>query len=48
VLVNPQILHEAGMPLAAVTAAACISAVFGSFMMGIFARYPIAFAPGMG
>jgi adenine/guanine/hypoxanthine permease len=48
VLVNPQVLHEAGMPLAAVTAAACIAAAFGSFTMGIFARYPIALAPGMG
>jgi len=48
VLVNPQILHEAGMPLAAVTAATCISAAFGSFMMGVLARYPIALAPGMG
>jgi len=48
VLVNPQILHEAGMPLAAVTAATCISAAFGSFMMGALARYPIALAPGMG
>ncbi|HTQ54649.1 MAG TPA: NCS2 family permease [Bryobacteraceae bacterium] len=48
VFVNPQILHEAGMPLAAVTAATCLSAAFGSFMMGIVARYPIALAPGMG
>jgi AGZA family xanthine/uracil permease-like MFS transporter len=48
VFVNPAILHEAGMPLAAVTAATCISAAFGSFMMGIVARYPIALAPGMG
>jgi AGZA family xanthine/uracil permease-like MFS transporter len=31
-----------------VTAATCISAAFGSFMMGIVARYPIALAPGMG
>lgn len=48
VLVNPSILHEAGMPLAAVTAATCISAAFGSLIMGIVARYPIALAPGMG
>ncbi len=48
VFVNPSILHEAGMPLAAVTAATCISAAFGSLMMGIGARYPIALAPGMG
>jgi len=48
VLVNPAILHDAGMPLAAVTAATCLSAAFGSIFMGVFARYPIALAPGMG
>ncbi len=48
VFVNPAILHEAGMPLAAVTAATCVSAAAGSFLMGAFARYPIALAPGMG
>src|SRR5471032_3053922 len=48
VFVNPAILHEAGMPLAAVTAATCLSAAAGSFLMGGFARYPIALAPGMG
>jgi AGZA family xanthine/uracil permease-like MFS transporter len=48
VFVNPAILHETGMPLAAVTAATCLSAAVGSFLMGGFARYPIALAPGMG
>jgi adenine/guanine/hypoxanthine permease len=48
VLVNPSILKDAGMPLAAVTAATCLSAAFGSILMGIVARYPIALAPGMG
>ncbi len=48
VLVNPAILAAAGMPLAAVTAATCLSAAFGSIMMGVVARYPIALAPGMG
>ncbi len=48
VFVNPAILHEAGMPLAAVTAATCFSAAFGSVLMGVLARYPIALAPGMG
>ncbi len=48
VFVNPSILHETGMPLAAVTAATCISAAIGSFLMGAYARYPIALAPGMG
>jgi AGZA family xanthine/uracil permease-like MFS transporter len=48
VLVNPSILAAAGMPLAAVTAATCLSAAFGSILMGVVARYPIALAPGMG
>jgi AGZA family xanthine/uracil permease-like MFS transporter len=48
VLVNPSILAAAGMPLSAVTAATCLSAAFGSILMGIIARYPIALAPGMG
>jgi AGZA family xanthine/uracil permease-like MFS transporter len=48
VLVNPNILHETGMPLAAVTAATCLSAGFASILMGVFARYPLALAPGMG
>jgi AGZA family xanthine/uracil permease-like MFS transporter len=48
VFVNPSILHEAGMPIAAVTAATCLAASIGSILMGAFARYPIALAPGMG
>jgi AGZA family xanthine/uracil permease-like MFS transporter len=48
VFVNPSILKDAGMPLPAVFAATCISAAVGSLLMGAFARYPIALAPGMG
>jgi AGZA family xanthine/uracil permease-like MFS transporter len=48
VLVNPAILAAAGMPLAAVTAATCLSAAFASILMGVVARYPLALAPGMG
>lgn len=48
VLVNPAILSEAGVPVAAATAATCISAAFASLLMGVVARYPIALAPGMG
>jgi adenine/guanine/hypoxanthine permease len=48
VLVNPAILAQAGIPLPAVTAATCLSAAFGSILMGVIARYPIALAPGMG
>src|SRR5579862_9031608 len=48
VFVNPSILHQTGMPLAAVTAATCLSAAAGSLLMGALAKYPIALAPGMG
>src|SRR5450432_473969 len=48
VFVNPSILHETGMPFEAVVAATCFCAAFGSILMGAFARYPIALAPGMG
>jgi AGZA family xanthine/uracil permease-like MFS transporter len=48
IFVNPSILSQAGMSAAAVTAATCLSAAFGSLMMGFLARYPIALAPGMG
>src|SRR5579862_8604921 len=48
VFVNPSILKDAGMPLPAVFAATCIAAAIGTLMMGAFARYPIALAPGMG
>lgn len=48
IFVNPAILAEAGMPLAAVTAATCLASAAGCFLMGGLARYPIALAPGMG
>ena len=48
VFVNPSILKDAGMPVAAVFAATCLSAAFATILMGAFARYPIALAPGMG
>src|SRR5580692_8297888 len=48
IFVNPSILHDAGMPLGGVTAATCLAAAMGSLLMGAFARYPIALAPGMG
>ena len=48
IFVNPAILHETGMPLTAVVVATCLCAAFGSLLMGILARYPIALAPGMG
>jgi len=48
VLVNLAILSSAGVPIHAATAATCLSAAFGSLLMGVVARYPIALAPGMG
>jgi AGZA family xanthine/uracil permease-like MFS transporter len=48
IVVNPAILGEAGLPVAAVAAATCLSAGIASIMMGLFANYPLALAPGMG
>ncbi|MET0238493.1 MAG: NCS2 family permease [Sphingobium sp.] len=48
VLVNPAILGQAGMPVAAVAAATCLAAGFASIMMGFVANTPLALAPGMG
>ena len=48
IFVNPAILHEAGVPVEGATAATCIAAGLASILMGVFARYPIALAPGMG
>jgi AGZA family xanthine/uracil permease-like MFS transporter len=48
VLVNPAILHDAGLPGAAVAAATCLAAGVGCLLMGLLANYPIALAPGMG
>ena len=48
VVVNPAILGEAGLPIGAVAAATCVSAGFGSILMGLISNYPLALAPGMG
>jgi AGZA family xanthine/uracil permease-like MFS transporter len=48
VLVNPAILGQAGMPVAAVAAATCLAAGFASILMGMSANMPLALAPGMG
>ncbi|NGM51808.1 NCS2 family permease [Caulobacter sp. 602-2] len=48
VVVNPAILGETGMPIAAVAAATCLAAGLGSILMGLIANYPLALAPGMG
>ena len=48
VFVNPAILGDAGMPKGAVFVATCLIAALGSAIMGLYANYPIALAPGMG
>ncbi|MEE2775194.1 MAG: NCS2 family permease, partial [Acidobacteriota bacterium] len=46
--VNPQILSETGMPARDVAVATALAAALGSAVMGLWARYPFALAPGMG
>ena len=48
IFVNPAILSQTGMPLAAVTTSTCLCAGIGSILMGGLANYPLALAPGMG
>ena len=47
VVVNPRILGEAGMPVEGVLFATCLSSAIATLVMGIWANYPIALAPGM-
>jgi AGZA family xanthine/uracil permease-like MFS transporter len=47
VVVNPRILGEAGMPVEGVLFATCISTAIATLVMGVWANYPIAVAPGM-
>jgi len=46
VVVNPAILGEAGMPVAAVAAATCLAAGLGSVLMGLIANYRRGAGPG--
>lgn len=48
IFVNPNILADAGMDSGAVFVATCLAAALGCFIMGIYARLPVALAPGMG
>ena len=46
--VNPNILAEAGIPKEAAVASTIWIAALATTMMGVFANYPVALAPGMG
>lgn len=48
VVVNPLILGAAGLPIAGVAVATCLSSGFASILMGLLSNYPLALAPGMG
>ncbi|WP_242919889.1 NCS2 family permease [Pontibacter liquoris] len=48
IVVNPNILSQAGMPFAGVLTATVLVCFFSSVMMGLYAKNPILVAPGMG
>ncbi len=48
IFVNPTILSDAGMEFGAVFVATVLAAVVGTLVMGLYANYPVALAPGMG
>lgn len=48
IIVNPALLSSIGIPFEQVFMATVISAVLGTLIMGLLAKYPIAVAPGMG
>ena len=48
IFVNPNIIAEAGVPKEAAIAATIWSAVICTLLMGLWANFPVAVAPGMG
>ena len=48
IFVNPAILSGAGMDFGAVFVATCLAAAISTLIMGVYANYPVALAPGMG
>jgi AGZA family xanthine/uracil permease-like MFS transporter len=48
VAVNPEIHSAAGMPRGDVVFATCVATALATALMGLWARYPFALAPGMG
>lgn len=48
IVVNPAILSDAGMDFGAVFVATILAAAIGTAIMGIWAGWPVALAPGMG
>jgi adenine/guanine/hypoxanthine permease len=48
IFVQPTVLSACGMDFGAVLVATCVSSALATFLMGFYANYPVALAPGMG
>jgi AGZA family xanthine/uracil permease-like MFS transporter len=48
IFVQPVVLSVAGMDFGSVLVATCVSSAAAILLMGVYANYPIALAPGMG
>jgi len=48
IVVNPEILSKGGMDFGAVFVATVLAAAIGTLIMGLWANWPVALAPGMG
>lgn len=48
IFVQPTVLSSCGMDFGAVLVATCVASAIATFLMGLYANYPIALAPGMG
>jgi AGZA family xanthine/uracil permease-like MFS transporter len=48
IFVNPAMISQTGMDFGSALMATCISAAISTIIMGVYANYPIALAPGMG
>lgn len=47
IVVNAQVLSQAGIPADGVVFATCVASAAATLVMGLYANYPIALAPGM-
>ncbi|MEM7928130.1 NCS2 family permease, partial [Morganella morganii] len=48
IFVNPNIMADAGIDHGAAFVATCLAAAHGSFLIGLYANWPVGLAPGMG
>jgi adenine/guanine/hypoxanthine permease len=48
IFVQPTVLSACGMDFGAVLVATCVAGALSTFLMGLYANYPVALAPGMG